>query len=264
MFDDRNGFLANVDLAALEQHESCASYCSLIPDMNALGMSVLKSMSVDVDDARHILLAVLYCRCLSTFQGCIMVAAKGMEAEASILLRALLEAKFNMAAVYHDAGGDMAKRIIAQDVFVRETLLNGLEAAGYPAGKQAEVTEALATVKQDKAALGVKKLTVKETAKAGQLLDEYETVYRYLSCACHGGIRDMEGSYVQHAGAQCDGLRYGPRYELARHLATALDTLGFALGIVCKELHLDINGRLEDRLKRLNALKRTVLRERKG
>ncbi len=184
-------------------------------------------------DNRALLILLFFARALSSFQGALLLAERGMTVEALTLARSCLESAFFLGATAADTG--FAERLVSSDAAHKKKV------ARWLTSPEAAVTE-LAPEQIDKlrgflanlkdAATPAAPLPIKQAADAAQLSDIYETVYRDLSDrAAHPSLNSLLRHIEVDDHGNAVALRFGPETNDLPETILAMTTALF-YGIV--------------------------------
>ena len=114
MVFSKQGFLSRHELNAWEDNirETRPDWFSLIADLNQEAMRIYVTLHPSETDNRQLLAVMTYYRALQSFQGAVMLATRGMPADALTLVRNCTESAIALGGIAHD------------EAFL-ETLING-------------------------------------------------------------------------------------------------------------------------------------------
>ncbi len=212
---DARGFLSpDVDSWASQlksQYESVFHIADSAVEMCQGRLYEIKPLDTNV---REVLIAALYGRSLSNFQAVMLCLARGMEPEAAILSRSLLETVFYMRAI--SLKPDLAERYAQEDALVRKEYLQRflkLNKGALPAGiSPDEVTSIGKQIEQETSRLNYSgRMKTADWANAALMEGEYLTAYAVLSADAHVYSRNLvEQQFVTNPDDQIVALRWGP------------------------------------------------------
>lgn len=147
---------------------------------------------------RQPIVALLFMRGMSAFQAGILLAQRGMPAEAGTACRSLLDLVFKCYAIERDPSA--LPIFMAEDEHYRLRLCRNL--LKHPELYQGAVTEAelrerIATIKKTIEEMEHhKELPMAEWARMAGMESSYRTVYAYFSSYVHTGVRTLENMTV--------------------------------------------------------------------
>jgi len=197
-------------------HETYPAWFDSTRKNNKLAQQILTKIVVNEEDLQHLLVATLYCRVVSHFQGVITMCERGMLSEARILLRTLLEALFSLVALAEKP--DLCQRFIQDDIVQRLKKVHlyknlpkesrtrnrkrdrKLKNLGMELRKEIEHNEILP-------------LTTERMAQEANMQDSFNSVYTLLCDTVHCRSRDLEDHLVINDKLELEGLRWGPNTE---------------------------------------------------
>lgn len=174
-------------------------------------------------NVREVLMAALYGRSLSNFEAVMLCLARGMEAEAAILNRALLETVFYMRAI--SLKPELAERYAQEDSLVRKEYLQRflkLNKDALPAGIcPDEVARIRGEIEQQTTQLNYSgRMKTVDWANAAGMEGEYLTAYAVLSADAHVYSRNLvEQQFILNQHDQIIGLKWGPSSNNVPRLA---------------------------------------------
>lgn len=101
---DKQGFLSHHELDAWEDNIRNAhpDWFRLVDDLNQEAMRICRALQPAVTDNRQLLAVMLYYRALQSFQGAVLLAERGMPADALTLVRSCAESAIALGGVAHD------------------------------------------------------------------------------------------------------------------------------------------------------------------
>jgi hypothetical protein len=203
------GFLATEAAATVERfRREHADWFELADRLNHMGMRLL---ATDADDAQQMLIRTLFGRAVSNFQGAILMAERGMIAEAGILARACLETVFYQGATAKDKSFRKQLKVDAAN-HKKEMATRLLELPPEQQGLSADQLEQLQeSAGETERADWIQMWAAAE--KAG-LVDLYRLVYAQLS---HNAAHPKSGALEQYAVRESSGaiirMQWGPHPE---------------------------------------------------
>jgi Family of unknown function (DUF5677) len=101
---DKQGFLSRHELDAWEDNirKAHPDWFRLVDDLNREAMHICHALQPSATDNRQLLAVMLYYRALQSFQGSVLLAARGMPADALTLVRSCAESAIALGGVAHD------------------------------------------------------------------------------------------------------------------------------------------------------------------
>jgi hypothetical protein len=105
MVFSKRGFLSRHELNAWEDNirETRPDWFSLIDDLNQEAMRICSTLHPSETDNRQLLAVMIYYRALQSFQGAVMLATRGMPADALTLVRGCAESAIALGGVALDS-----------------------------------------------------------------------------------------------------------------------------------------------------------------
>ncbi len=188
------GFLspAMSEISAQFRHAHTKAF-GLAEELNELAHREIFATRITSTNAQHLLIACLLHRALTTFQGVVVLGERGMPAEATTLLRTLLEVMFRLIAIAKDS--EVGWAYILEDEVHRKKFINKFKllsdsvksALGNPT-----LDSLLATIKQNIDDNDIRELKTQWFAERAELADFYHSAYSVFSGTVHVNVRDLE------------------------------------------------------------------------
>ncbi|OPY84479.1 MAG: hypothetical protein A4E72_02214 [Syntrophus sp. PtaU1.Bin208] len=162
---EKSGFLSEQISQWIEKHRSeNRQWFSLCENINQFSHDTMFKTSVHNEYLPEIIVALLYVRAMSNFQGIILMAERGMINEAKALMRCLLECVFAIVAVEKDK--EIVNQFVLEDLLHRRDYLKAYKrnkGEGIPqyegAPPMEEIDNLLEDINTQIQESGVKKLT---------------------------------------------------------------------------------------------------------
>lgn len=171
--------------------------------------------------------AVLLLRLISAYQGCVLTSERGMQAEATLLGRKVLEVTFRIVAI--SKSEELATKYLQTDHFNRRSILRklrSLTSIRRSAEEAASLDKLHAEADEKVRGDGIEDITTKRYAEAAGLLDYYNTVYAHFSQSAHASISDLESLVVTDDKGDAVAFRYGPETDFQSNvLATVIEAV---------------------------------------
>lgn len=193
--------------------------------MNRACQRAMMACEVPDNDNRALLVLLLFARCVSSFQGGILMIERGMSVEALTLARSCLETSFYLVAIARDPA--TIDGMIGSDAKHKRKMARWLTG---PAAAAAE----LPPEQMDKlrrfllSAANGPSPTIADVACAAGPSEIYETVYRDLcDRAAHPSLNSLLRHVTQDRNGNIVGLRFGPETADARNVILATVTALF-------------------------------------
>jgi hypothetical protein len=199
------GFLATETSAMIERfRQDHAAWFELADRLNRMGMRLLTTARTH--DAQQRLVRALFSRAVSNFQGAVLMAERGMTAEAGTLARACLETVFYQGAAAKDEG--FIKELMADHAKHNERMVAWLQ--GLPAELQGLSADQLGQLEQSVSDYeGADWIRMWKTSEKAGLIDLYRSVYAHLS---HTAAHPRAGALEQYADLDESGAMIGDRW----------------------------------------------------
>jgi hypothetical protein len=184
----------------------------LADEVNKFCHSTMFQFSVTSDNGQAVLAANLYIRCISSYQGVIILSERGMIPQARALARVLLEALFPLAAICADDGPIQVQKYIQQDWIRRKKGIKRiLDSGRVPSGTSTEALQkAFDSFSVHISDNNIKEIKVKEWAKAAGLIDHYNSSYQDLNDSVHTNVADLQRHNDANDIGEIVTLNWGP------------------------------------------------------
>jgi len=206
------GFLSPAIAPWIERHRAKNhDWFALAQNLNALGMRTIPSLTIAPSDNRSFLAALLFMRCLSSFQAALLLAERGLTQDARTLTRSCFECVFWLGALRNDPG--FADSLVRDDYSRRAKIARPLLKLPDGSGLDAEHIEKLERFLNDLKNSGIEPAEVRiaYAAKLAGLGEIYDTYYRGLSNdAAHPSVTSLNRYVEADINNTVVGLRWGP------------------------------------------------------
>ena len=252
---DKQGFLFRCELDAWESNirKAHPDWFSLVDDLNLEAMRICYVLQPSATDNRQLLATLLYCRALQSFQGAVLLAARGMPADALTLVRSCAESAIALGGVAHDE--KFIEALISSSNKHQKTFINvylgDTRLFGELTNEQQEYGKALVEQLNGGALQGFKWEAL--ATKVG-MADLYNTVYRFISGeAAHASLLALDRHMCADTEGELERLVVRPD---ARDVEQTLSMAVCSLLHVMKKLNqvISIGDAVAEYMKRWNAL----------
>jgi len=193
-----DGYLSNQITYLIKKNwNKNTKWFNLCKEINRFLNTAMYKMIVHNKCKLEIMVALLYIRYMSNFQGVIIMAERGMVNEAKTLLRCLLECEFAVVAI--DKDKTIVDRLILDDRIQQLGKLKAIKRNienGVPLPKDTfsidEIKTFIKDVKSEIKKSNIKKFTTRDLAEIAGLITTYDSAYKDLSGTIHVNVRDLE------------------------------------------------------------------------
>lgn len=235
----QHGFLASdLVIAVGETRRKFATWFALLDDLNAQAMKMLWAFKPKVDDERHLVGTLLFCRAVQAYQGAILMAERGMIAEARTLIRNCAESAFALGAIALDRSfleemidGHFKHTQKLTQIYLTEPELF----ARLSSQNVLTLQQHLAEIKAEYPEQSPKKINWQSISKRVGMTVLYNTVYRDTSAdAAHVTLDALNRHLIADDDANIKSLKFGPdEVDLESTLSIAISALLHAMnGVV--------------------------------
>jgi hypothetical protein len=211
---DQAGFLSSEISSWIERHKSnprCREWFVLAGDLNHFLQKAITMIKAPSDDSQIFNAVLLFLRGVSSFQGTILLAERGMTNDARTLVRSCFETLFYLRAVLEDP--KFAEALIRDDADRRSKLANILLQLPDGSGLEHEHRARLDRFLNNLEAQGIEREAIKifEAARLAKLEPVYHTYYRGLSNdAAHPSVTSLNRHLKANEIGKVIGFHWGP------------------------------------------------------
>ncbi len=226
---ETDGFLSNQITYLIKKNwNQNSKWFNLCKEINRFSHTTMCKMIVHNKCELEIMVALLYIRSMSNFQGVIIMAERGMVNEAKTLLRCLLECEFAVVAI--DKDKTIVDRLILDDRIQQLGKLKAIKRNienGVPLPKDTfsiyEIKIFIKDVNSEIKKSNIKKFTTRDLAEIAGLITTYDSAYKDLSSTIHVNVRDLEQYLKLNEKREIKQLLSEPDVkEIGKILLTAL------------------------------------------
>ncbi|WP_394474797.1 DUF5677 domain-containing protein [Ralstonia mannitolilytica] len=230
-----DGFLSpNIDAWRQEVRESATEWFVLAEDINRASVAILVTLAPSRGSDRELGSAAMFARALQSFEAVILLAERGMLADAGALARNIVESAIYLGglAMIADFPQRMAASNNAHFVSMAAALATHLEDDRGDAEAAAEMRTLVADVKAKGYAL--KDIKLLQLAEEVGLDPLYQVVYRKLSGdSAHASLESMKRHLIRNASGHIEKLKFSPQRDgLELVLSAAIAAFLGALGVL--------------------------------
>jgi hypothetical protein len=208
----KEGFLSPSISEWIKRHRVAnRRWFGLAEDLNRVAMGLLPSLTLPPEDNNVFLAVLLFLRGLSSFQGALLLAERGMTQDARTLARGCFENVFLMGALCRDPS--FAAAFVGDDSLHRAKIAKTLLKLPNGSGLNAEQIERLTRFMSnfENSGMSAKPVNIADAARSAGLIDIYDTYYRGLSTdASHASVTALNRYVEADERSMIVGLRWGP------------------------------------------------------
>jgi hypothetical protein len=202
--------------------------------LNELANRSLFCATVSPHNDRQVVLATLLRRILTAYQAVIILVERGLEQEAQVMLRTVLEITFKISAIAKNDG--VAENFIKENLIHRRKSIEKYKKLTSETSKTVDMVALEREYEKIKAKIhetNAKEVKTWEYAKLAGLTDFYLSAYSMLSDAVHSSVGTLDGTLDRDSSGSLVGFKYGySDSNLDDHLFTACECLTISLRAV--------------------------------
>ena len=252
MFENQ-GFLSTAysDVVAKIRTNHSVAF-STLDTGNRLAMEILPHLHSDKENEQFVLAAALYAKAIQSVQAVVLLAERGMTAEARTILRTCVEAAICQRKVVLDEGfpGALAERHDYHRRKYANALLADMQAMRelHPddVGLLRDTLKEIRTMYGDQ---GPKDFSLQTIAASVDMMVLYNCFFRSISSdAAHVTLRSLDRFVKRDECANMQGMQFGPQEaDLGKTLSETVGTLSFVLHAAVKDFDLvEFRPRMEE------------------
>lgn len=195
---ETDGYLSNQITYWIKKNwNQNSKWFNLCKEINRFSHTTMFKIKAHNNCKLELMVALLYIRSMSNFQGVIIMAERGMVNEAKTLLRCLMECEFAVVAI--DKDRIIVDRLIFDDQIQQLKKLKSVKRNienGVPVPKDTlsidEIKTLIRDVESEIKKSNIKKLTTRDLAEIAGLIKTYDSAYKVLSSTIHVNVCDLE------------------------------------------------------------------------
>jgi hypothetical protein len=215
----KSGFLSEqMSEWIAKNREKNSAWFKLCENINEFSHSTMLNIKIHNRYLPEVIVATLYARAMSNFQGIILMAERGMINEAKSLLRCFLECMFAIVAIEKDK--TIVNQFVFDDFLQRKDGLKTIKrnkGAGTPlfagAPPMEDIDNQLLSIEKQIKKNNVIKLTKRALAEKAGMLTTYDTAYKILSGTIHVNARDLEQYLRINEAREIKSILWGPNVK---------------------------------------------------
>jgi len=179
--------------------------------INEFAQKLLFELNIHNRLIDELIIGAAYKRLISSYQGSIILAERGMSNEMKVVSRNLLEHTFLIFAISKNK--DFARKFLLNDEIQRKKMLNKYSSLSPDIKKDTihpDVVKVLEEIKTNIIDKDIKEIKTWQIAKEAELDDHYNTYYSLLSLVVHPTARDFQSDYEFNASNEITTIKFGP------------------------------------------------------
>ncbi|MGA9754047.1 MAG: DUF5677 domain-containing protein [Desulfobaccales bacterium] len=222
------GYLSTDIVSWIEKHRAeNQEWFDLAEDVNLFAHKTMYDFSIPKSSAKHLLVSTAYIRCLSQYQGAILLVERGMIYEAATLTRGLMETLFVLCAAAKNS--EFALQYIDSNELKKLDLVSKMLLASESIREIIEGTiteDEIKKKRQELKAKGIRDFTIAEVAEKADLIDYHRTNYSFFSLiAAHPTPNSLDKYFEAGPNGEALSLLWGPDVEgVSRILSVAIES----------------------------------------
>lgn len=180
-------------------------------ELNEFAQKLLYHLNVRNRLINELIIGAAYTRLLSSFQGSILLAERGMTNEMKVLSRNFLEMVFLICATSKNE--ENARLFLLDDETQRKKLLKNYSFMNSTFQNQnilPEVYKIIDEVERNIKTNNIQHITTRHLAEEAKLLDHYKTYYAILSLSIHPSVRELKNTFTFNEKNEIVSINYGP------------------------------------------------------
>jgi hypothetical protein len=227
------GYLSTDIKSWIEKHRAeNQEWFDLAEDVNLFAHKTMYDFSIPKSSAKHLLVSTAYIRCLSQYQGTILLVERGMIYEAASLSRGLMETLFVVCAAANSS--EFALQYIDSNEVKKLDLVNKMLLAGKSIREivEAKITnDEIKEKRQELKSKDIRDFTIAEVAEKADLVDYHRTNYSFFSfIAAHPTPNSLDKYFEVGHNGETVSLLWGPDVEgVNRILSVAIESFIMAI-----------------------------------
>jgi len=220
----------------------------LADDVARYASDLISQLSVEQENDRDLVAAILYRRLVSALEAIIILAERGMHTEGQCVQRSMLEGLFVLGAVWKEP--KTIEAFFSNDSGRVKKVLKNIKEISGPIREAVANSLTFEEIERRIATIGNPSVkSAKDFAKDAGLLDLYLTDYSFSSEALHHVAKDLERHIDKSGSGNVDGLFWGPEAEQPFELLSpAINYVLLAIEAVRGVFNLD-SSQLEEGLR---------------
>jgi hypothetical protein len=247
---DKFGFLSkdmkNISEVHYKEHKQIFDVCY---KMNSFAQTLKSEMEIDPNNCRQVIASCFFIKIMNGFQAIILLFLQGLETEAKIITRTILESLFVLKAIADDK--EEVRSFIDTDKKKKEKLLKNIFVNDneniYITLKEKLTEKMLDELKQSNKKECIKDIQVYEWAKKANLLEYYRYVYVALSFEVHPDVRNLGKHLILDDNQKITEINCTPNtVDIFNTLVTACSLLIITINCLCKIFSLNYEKELEE------------------
>ena len=252
---DKHGFLGNqineVMKDIYDSHKDLFDYCY---ELNDFAYKINSHTKIHKDNGLEVIGSSLHIKILNGFQATVILSKRGLDVEAKIITRTILEALFVLKSITENP--EEVITLVNTDKKNRENLLKLIFEKDskniYGDIKARLDTDMLEELKRENKDEGVDEVKIYQWAQKADLEVYHKYAYTHLNSYVHTDIRNLERYLQLDENRNIIGIDCIPSSkDIKVTLFTASNVLLFSLNCMCKIFSFDYGLELkayEDRL----------------
>lgn len=221
-----DGFLSpNLDTWRQEVREAATDWFTLAEDINSASVAILVTLAPSIGSDRELGAAALFARALQSFEAVILLAERGMLADAGALARNIVESTIFLGGLAMIP--DFPQRLAESNNKHFASMAKALACLLEDDLGDSEAATDMRTMLDDVKAKGyvLKDINLLQLAQEIGFGPLYQVVYRKLSGdSAHASLEAINRHFVRNASGRIEKLRFSPQREGLENILSAAIT----------------------------------------
>jgi len=208
---ESDGFLSNdvdnIIIKTNSYYKDTFNYCR---ELNVFAQGILYRLDIRNGLINELIIGAAYIRLLSSYQGSILMAERGMTNEMKVLSRNYLEMVFLICAISNNK--EIARSFLLNDEIQRKKLLNkykNMDPSYVDINSLPEVNKVIEEVMNNIKTQKIAQMSVEILSKEAKLHNHYKSYYSILSLSVHPSARELQETFTWNDNNKIVSINYG-------------------------------------------------------
>lgn len=250
----KHGFLGDeakaIVISIREGHKELFAF---IDEVSNLTNDIAGKIKIDFNDLQQLVAVSLLSRAMHGFYSTVILAQQGLEPDAKVILRSLLDTVFILGSVCSDkefavayVKSEKARQLKFANVIIAD------QEGSFGKGKFVNLEERRDSLKKEIDSESIKSYSSEQLSKLAGLYPIYQTAYRILSDDVHISPKALDCFFAVNEEKELKCLDVGPKIDtLMENLCTAVAIILHAIDGICVLLKIDASKDIDSLRKKL-------------